>query len=219
MNLNNRPPVCFIIGAGDCISDAPRLLTGDLLICADGGYLTARRLGLSPSLLIGDFDSLGEPPTDLEAVVRLPVEKDITDTEAAMREGERRGYRTFVLLGCTGGRPDHTYAAEQLLVGASLRGVRAFLVGESYTAFAVSDGSASFAAGASGTVSVFAARGEASGVTLRGLKYPLSSASLTPDAPLGVSNAFLPRVSARIEVASGSLLVFTLTENLIYLDF
>ena len=44
--------------------DPPDLLgltcqPGDLIIGADSGYLTARRLGFPPSLIIGDFDILG----------------------------------------------------------------------------------------------------------------------------------------------------------------
>ena len=33
----------------------------DLIIGADSGYLTARRLGFPPSLIIGDFDSAPPP--------------------------------------------------------------------------------------------------------------------------------------------------------------
>ena len=48
------------------------------MVCADGGYETARRLGLQPNLLIGDLDSCTEDfPPDIEAV-RLPVQKDDT---------------------------------------------------------------------------------------------------------------------------------------------
>ncbi len=219
MNLESRPPICFILGAGDPPSIAPALLPIDLLICADGGYAAARRLGMAPSVLIGDFDSLGEPPLGDHELIRLPVEKDVTDTEAALLEGEKRGYRTFVLLGCTGGRPDHTYAAEQLLHGAASRGLRVFLIGASYTAFALSSESVSFSPEAVGTVSVFAAGGEARGVTLSGLKYPLTDATLSPLVPLGVSNAFLSGVPSRISVGDGVLLVFTETENLRYASF
>lgn len=34
---------------------------GDLVIAADSGYLNARKLGVNPSVLLGNFDSLGEP--------------------------------------------------------------------------------------------------------------------------------------------------------------
>lgn len=79
-------------------------------MCADGGYETARRLGLKPGLLIGDLDSCTEDfPPDIEAV-RLPVHKDDTDMMYSLKECLGRGYRDFLLLGATGGRLDHTVA-------------------------------------------------------------------------------------------------------------
>ncbi len=218
MTERKHPPICYIIGAGEWgDTPAPVLRASDLLICADAGYRTALRLGLGPDLVIGDFDSLGELPREGE-VVRLPVEKDITDTEAALLEAERRGYRTAVLLGCTGGRPDHTYAAEQLLVGAASRSLRVFLVGSGFAAFAIRRETARFSSEARGTLSVFAPDGAARGVTLEGLKYPLSGATLTPGVPLGVSNAFLG-IPASVSVDDGTLLLFTELPSLRTLSF
>ena len=34
---------------------------GDLVVGADSGYLTARRLGFPPDLILGDFDSAPMP--------------------------------------------------------------------------------------------------------------------------------------------------------------
>lgn len=214
-----RPPICYIIGAGELYPDTPIpvLRAEDLLICADAGYRTALALGLTPDLVIGDFDSLGEPPLEGE-VVRLPVEKDVTDTEAALLLAERRGYRTAVLFGCTGGRPDHTYAAEQLVVGAAARSLRVFLIGSGFAAFAICRETARFSPEASGTLSVFAPDGVAAGVTLSGLKYPLLDATLTPSVPLGVSNSFLGE-PASVSVKSGTLLLFAELRALPYLSF
>ena len=105
---------CTIIGAAP-LGDSRLLLQaaerGDFLICADGGLDTARRLGVTPHLILGDFDSLqGEIP-DGEDVIRLPVEKDDTDMLHAVKVGLQHGYRSFLLLGGLGGeRPDHSMA-------------------------------------------------------------------------------------------------------------
>lgn len=59
---------------------------------------------------MADFDS-GEAPRETRAeVLRLPAEKDWTDTMAAAMAGLERGFLDFLLLGCTGGRLDHTIA-------------------------------------------------------------------------------------------------------------
>ena len=64
----------------------------------------------------------------------------------------------------------------------------------------------SFSSEASGGVSVFAINGNASGVTITGLKYTLNSALLTAEFPLGVSNSFIGK-ECHIECENGNLAV------------
>lgn len=57
--------------------------------------------------MLGDFDSMdaSEAPPDC---IRVPVEKDDTDTMLALREGLRRGCDTFYLYGATAARGSTT---------------------------------------------------------------------------------------------------------------
>ena len=133
--------ICYVVGAGEF---CPRGLTpgpGDLVIAADGGFAALEGLGLSPDLVVGDFDSLGHRP-DHPHVVALPVEKDDTDMHSAIRLGWERGYRAFRLYGGTGGRIDHTLANIQSLARLASQGGRGWLVGPRWTATALSDGGA-----------------------------------------------------------------------------
>lgn len=206
--------IAYIFGAGEYVGRAPDLQGEDLVICADGGYLTAKRLGLRVDLAIGDFDSLGYAPEPSDgAVVRLPVEKDITDAEAAILAAEERGADKIVLLGCTGGRPDHTLAAQQLLAAIAERGGRAYLVGDGFVAYALSSGAVRFSERAVGTLSVFAVGGRAKGVSIKGAKYTLDRAELSPSIPLGVSNSFMGQ-GVSISVAEGTLLIFAEGESI-----
>ena len=112
--MTNDAPLCYVVGAmpldpGFILTPVP----GDLVIAADKGYETLSRLGVHPGLVVGDFDSLGSVP-DHPQVLRLPRIKDETDTGFALRQGLKRGYWRFVLLGCLGGRLDHTVANLQL---------------------------------------------------------------------------------------------------------
>ena len=52
---------------------------GDLLIAADGGWSNAELLGVTPAVLMGDLDSLGDKkvPNGVE-IYRVPAEKDLT---------------------------------------------------------------------------------------------------------------------------------------------
>ena len=85
---------CYIFGAGsfyglDC---CPR--ADDFIIAADGGWLACRKTGITPDLLLGDFDSLSTQP-DFPNILRVPVEKDDTDTMLALQNGPERGETEF----------------------------------------------------------------------------------------------------------------------------
>ncbi len=198
------PPLCVIAGAMEPGPIAP-LPENALLIAADGGLEHLRRRGLTPHLIVGDFDSLDHVPRG-DNVIRHPVEKDDTDAMLAVKTGLERGYETFVLYGCLGGRLDHAYANLQALVYLAARGAAGWLLGENLAVTAVRCGRLDFAPGREGTISVFCPDGEARGVTLAGLYYPLRDAVLTSAFPLGVSNRFTGG-PASVSVEEGTLLV------------
>lgn len=210
--MKSEHGICYIVGAMPLEAQlAPRPRPGDLVIASDGGYAGLSALGITPHLVVGDFDSLGCVP-DHPAVCQLPCEKDDTDTGHAIQLALERGYTRFVLLGCLGGRLDHTVANLQLLNDLSQRGAAALLVGNGQAASAVTDGSICFPASFRGFCSVFCLEGRAGGVTLEGLKYPLADAQLTERFPLGVSNEFLG-VPAAVRVKHGTLLVIWETDG------
>ena len=100
---------CYIIGAGPFYGLVQKPQIGDYILAADGGYRHCQTAGLTPDLLLGDFDSLEEHPTTLDTQ-SFPVEKDDTDSMLAMKLGLEKGFRTFHLYGGTGGRLDHILA-------------------------------------------------------------------------------------------------------------
>ena len=125
----------------------------------------------------------------------------------ALSEGWARGYRDFALYGADGGRVDHYLANLQLLGGLSRRGATARLIGRSFDVYALTEGTLRLPAREKGTVvSVFCHGERAEGVTLQGLKYPLTEAVLTCDHPLGVSNEYREPF-ASVTVGKGTLLV------------
>ncbi len=198
-----REPICYVIGAGELYPAvwSPRWGTGS---SPPKGLPGSEALGLQADLVVGTSTlwGRGRPPD----VMTLPPGKDDTDMAVALEVGVKRGYRTFRLYGGTGGRIDHTLANLQCLTWLSRRGCRGELYGENWTAAAVTDGALTFDASHRGYVSVFCQGDRAEGVTLRGLKYPLDGATLTPDVTLGVSNEFTGAESS-IAVRTGTLLV------------
>lgn len=198
---------CFIFGAGSFYG-MPRTITpGDLVIAADGGWRVCRSLDITPTLLVADFDSLSEEPV-FPHILRLPVEKDDTDTMYAIKEGLARGETEFHLLGGMGGRrTDHTIANMQALAYLARRGARGWLYGDGERFTCICDGGeAVFPSREEGILSVFCMGADAAGVTIRGAQYPLESAALTAAFPLGVSNHFTGQ-EVRVSVARGCLLI------------
>ena len=176
------------------------------VIAADRGFDSLMAYGVTPDLAVGDFDSLGYMPSHPN-VIRLPAEKDDTDMVFALRKGLELGYRRFILLGGVGGRLEHTLGNLQLLDWLTTHGSQGFLVGEKTAATCIRDGaSLTFPASVSGYLSVFCNSGQAEGVTLSGLKFPLDRAGLSGAFPLGVSNQFLGE-EATVSVERGSLLL------------
>lgn len=192
---------CYIVGAAPYVAAFSPDET-DLVIAADGGWRTLAARGITPGLVVGDFDS-SECPDGVE-VIRHPVEKDDTDTALAIREGMVRGYEVFVLHGCTGGRSDHTFGAVQTLYHLAKEGMYGYLVGEDFISTVLVDRALRFSP--RGTVSVFSLTDVSEGVCIRGLKYTLENARLTNHVPLGVSNEGNGG-EAEICVRRGALLV------------
>ena len=118
---------CFIFAAGTYYGLRERPQTGDLVLAADAGYLACRQAGITPDLLLGDFDSMDQP-ADFDHVCRVPVEKDDTDTMLAVKTGLEQGCGEFYIYGGTGGRRlDHTLANLQTLLYLRRHGARGYL--------------------------------------------------------------------------------------------
>lgn len=119
---------CYIFGAGSFygLDRCPR--ADDFIIAADGGWLACRKTGITPDLLLGDFDSLSTQP-DFPNILRVPVEKDDTDTMLAVKTGLERGETEFHIYGGMGGRrTDHTIANFQALLYLARRGAQGLAV-------------------------------------------------------------------------------------------
>ena len=205
--MANQDRICYVVGAMSLsLSLRPSPAPGDYVIAADRGYDSLMAYGVTPDLVVGDFDSLGYMPQHPN-VTRLPAEKDDTDMVFALRRGLDMGYRRFVLLGGLGGRLEHTLGNLQLLDWLSTQGAVGFLAGEKTVVTALRDSSLAFPPSMSGYLSVLCSSGTAHGVTLSHLKYPLTGYDMTSSFPIGVSNEFLPDQPAAVSVKDGCLLL------------
>lgn len=176
----------------------------DYVIAADGGYDHVVKAGIEPNCVLGDFDSLGYVPEDSRV---FPVEKDDTDAMLAARRGLELGYKEFWFYGSLDGpRLDHTVANFQTLQFLADHGAVGYLIGSNYIVTVVKNSTLHFSKDCEGILSVFCMGEDATGVTIKGLKYPLENGTFSAGFPLGVSNHFVGE-DAEISVKSGSLLV------------
>jgi thiamine pyrophosphokinase len=202
---------CYISGAGESCDDITPS-NDDYIIAADGGYSALKRHGIAPDLIVGDFDSLPaslyEEVLNHPGTIRSSVEKDDTDMMLAVRHGLEFGCDFFVINGGMGGRLDQTLANIQILSFLAKNGARGTLVGSSVYITAIMNSELAFKAGApKGTIiSIFSAESKAEGVTLKGLKYPLTNATVTNAVPIGVSNEFTGK-PAVVSVKNGILII------------
>ena len=96
----------------------------DLRIAADSGLRAADALSDRVDILVGDFDSLGEPPARAGMeVVRVPAEKDLTDTQLALEIAVSRGADEIILIAGLSGRLDHTLSTLSVLEDMHARGL------------------------------------------------------------------------------------------------
>ena len=199
---------CVIFCAGEFHTLAEPL-DGAFIIAADGGYAHTQKLGITPDLILGDFDSLGFVPTGANV---HPVEKDDTDAMLAIRAGLEAGCTDFVIYGALDGpRLDHTVANLQSLLYLAAHGARGTLIGLNNIITTVRNETLVFPGDFAGTVSLFTL-GKPAKLTIRGLKYELEDGCLTPDFPLGVSNHFLGAQSS-VTVKDGCVLAILDTAN------
>ena len=196
--------ICYIVGAGDFSRPfVPNEC--DLVIAADGGYDSLKRFGIRCDLLIGDLGSINETPCGVETL-RHPTKKDETDMHLSYLEGVKRGYTSFVILGGTGGREDHTFANYSLLLYIANRGHKAHLLSDTGDVFMLKSGETVISGEYHKHLSLFPFGGEARGVSVKGAEYECENITLTPEFPLAVSNRFVGN-EVKISVKDGALLV------------
>lgn len=217
MGIEIKKERCVILGSAPVDERERRYIQAqitpeDFLVCADGGYLTARELGRKPGLLIGDLDSCTEPlPPEVEAI-HLPVRKDDTDMMYSLKECLGRGYRNFLILGATGGRLDHTVANLCALYYLAMHNAKGVLADRQNETILVPNGRVGLQGTPGDLVSVFPYGASYCTVSYQGLEYPLDHHRLYPYDPMGVSNCLIG-TSAKVTVHEGPALIIMAKEN------
>lgn len=182
----------------------------DYIICADGAAEYLMCLNIYPDLLVGDFDSINKKT--LEWIKRnnveirqFPKEKDMTDTELAVEFALKQNPKKITIIGAMGSRLDHSLSNIMLLYKIHRVGIDAIIIDEINYITITSD-ILKMRCQIGQTISILPIGGDAKGVTLEGLEYPLIDYNIETGSSLGISNKSVAEEIV-ISVKNGTLLV------------
>lgn len=170
-------------------------LNFDCLLAVDNGLSYIDQLGLSPNVIVGDFDTanddLVEKYRNMSSVTTFTLvpEKDETDTETAVDYTIRMGYDEVVLLGAMGGRFDHTLGNLHMLYRLLQQKIRGIMIDEKNRISLCESSLRLQKEELFGTyVSLIPFTQKVEKLTLKGFKYPLCDFLLQSGVSIGISN-------------------------------
>jgi thiamine pyrophosphokinase len=184
----------------------------DLVIAADGALTHCRALGMWPSVLVGDLDSA---PQELVAqagehgveVREFPTDKDATDLELALEAARAAGATSISVIAAFGGRLDHELAAISLIASDQMNGI-AVDAFDGRRHLMVVRGALDLNLSIGTTLSLVPWGGDVTGVTTRGLQWPLAAETLPFGTTRGVSNVAID-AQQFVSISDGVLLAIS----------
>lgn len=190
------------------------------IIAVDGGLKAAYEMGITPDIIIGDFDTvkaalLAEYEKKGCQIKRLNPMKDETDTEAAYLTALKLGAKKIDIIGGTGSRFDHTYANIFLLKRGLKDGIEVKIITR-FCRISVIEGDLRLCGDDmyGKYISLIQFDGSARGVTLKGFVYNVENFDFDTDKTyrLGVSNELADR-EAFIHIEEGCMLLIETKED------
>ncbi len=203
---------CVVVLGGE-ISDysaiRSELREDDYFIFCDSGLSHEASLGVKADLALGDFDS-HPVPEGTETLV-FPPKKDDTDAYLGVKEGIRRGFTDFLILGALGRRIDHELANIYLLDWLDSHSVSAKII-DGTTRLSMVSKSEVVIPSSVKYFSLLALCGTARGVTIKGAAYNLEDGTIEPSFQYGISNE-VKGDEARVSVGEGKLLLVEILKD------
>ena len=179
---------------------------GGFVICADGGYLHAEKLGIIPDLWLGDGDSLKNKSMKAKAVLTFPEKKDYTDTDLAVMEALKQGAEEILIFGALGGRIDHEFSHFCLLKKILDSGAKGKLINEK-NEITMENKNFEVLPDGKKYISFFPFGGNVEGFSVKGLCYEAENMTLECDKVQASSNSFEDDKKGYVSFSSGYVLV------------
>lgn len=188
------------------------LKDSDIIIAADKGAEALYKCNIKPNFIVGDFDSIDENILNYYRKNNInlnafPVEKDFTDSEAAVIKAINMGAHKIALLGCTGSRLDHVLSNINLLYYSLTSNIQCYIRDE-FNYIRMVEKPTYIKKDKFKYFSLLSFKEDVINLTIHGAKYPLNNHHLKVGylSGLGVSNEITEN-EAYIEFSSGILLI------------
>lgn len=183
----------------------------DYIICADGGVKHLKRLGIDPSVIIGDLDSITSDNLNFYKkknieIIKYPSEKDETDTQLAIQYAMSLSIKEIILVGVLGDRMDHSMGNIYLMESIIKKGLKVSIINEKNKIYLI-DKKIKIKGRKGNIISLLPYTDLVKGIRSTGLLYPLKNRDMIKSNPFGISNVMEDQC-IKISIQSGLLLVF-----------
>lgn len=179
----------------------------DFMIAVDGGFNHINRLGFSPDLILGDFDS-SEYNMALESngeIHKYSSDKNATDGEIAIDYVIESDFDEVIIVGALGNRIDHMLSNIYMLEKLSDAGITGKIISYKNEINFLADELVLYR-GKYKYFSVLSITDMVSGLSIKNSRYDLKEAELSRWESLCISNEFLEE-TVNISLKKGKAIV------------
>lgn len=208
----------YIIAGGELDTEVLKTVlqfktSTDVIVAADAGLEVLDKLNIDCDFVVGDFDTVDKSVLDkyesYDKLHRYKAEKDASDTELAIELCILKGYKYISILGCFGGRMDHSLANIYSICHYLSEGIHIELIDRYNRVYAISKSHTIQRDTMWGEyLSVYPMGGIIKDFHISGVYYPLSGATLDKykNPSLTISNKLIED-QACIKFEKGIVLV------------
>lgn len=186
------------------------------IIAVDKGLEICNKIGLTPDVIVGDFDSASSAVVGMYRRIAkkkksiefldLDTHKDLTDTHVALQYALDHKASEIYISGATGTRMDHTMANIGLLKICADHNVKAYIEDDNNIITMIKGSEKLSRIEGYDYVSLIPYGGAVADVTLTGFEYDVSNYTFEIGDSRGVSNS-ISEDEASIEYESGYMIV------------
>ena len=176
------------------------------LICADGGANSAKKLGVIPDVIIGDFDSISNESIRFfkskSKIIKVSRQND-TDVEKSIKYAISKSYTKAILLGATGDRLDHTFCNIGILLRYKSKIDISILHGKSF--MSIYEKNVELKTTPGEVISIYGIE-KGTKIISKGLRYPLKNISLQFGTKESTSNTAIGG-KVELKIKNGKIIV------------